>query len=638
MTDPPASSATTTTHGVPLPDAGDRRRDLKLALAALGVVYGDIGTSPLYAARECFSGTHGIAVTSANVLGVLSLIFWSLTLIISVKYTTYVLRADNKGEGGILSLTALASSSRRLSRAYPLLIALGAFGASLLCGEGVITPAISVLSAVEGLGIAAPALESWVIPITIVILVGLFTIQRRGTASVGAVFGPITLLWFTSLALLGGRQLIERPDVLVSVNPVYAVTFLIENGRMGLIVLGSVFLVVTGGEALYADLGHFGRQPIRTAWFALVFPALLLNYMGQGALLLDQPEAKENPFYRLVPEWGLYPMVALSTVATVIASQALITGVYSLTRQAIMLGLLPRLSVRHTSADERGQIYVPAANWILMLLTIGLVLEFKSSSNLAAAYGIAATLTMMTTTVLAFFLTRYGWGWSLGKSLALTAFFLIPEIAFVSANVAKIAHGGWFPLAMGGVLCGTMLTWKRGREILAQRFREQLLPLADFFELLRVELPARVPGTAVFMTGSPDGTPTALLQNLMHNRVVHERVVLMRLVTSDSARVSESQRFETEELGEGFCRITGHYGFMEQPDAPKLLLDSGVIHSVEHVTFFLGRENLIVTDRPGMAKWRVALFSYLARNAQPVTKFFNIPPDRVVEMGAQIAL
>jgi KUP system potassium uptake protein len=470
------------------------------------------------------------------------------------------------------------------------------------------------------------------------ILVGLFAIQRRGTASVGAVFGPITALWFTSLAVLGGHQLLENPGVLISVNPFYAVNFLVENGHMGLIVLGSVFLVVTGGEALYADLGHFGRKPIRKAWFSLVFPALLLNYMGQGALLLEHPDARENPFYRMVPEWGLYPMVVLSTAATVIASQALITGVYSLTRQAIMLGLLPRFSVRHTSADERGQIYVPAANWMLMLLTISLVLEFKTSSNLAAAYGIAATLTMLTTTVLAFFLTRYGWGWPLGKSLAVTAFFLVPEIAFVSANVAKIAHGGWFPLALGAVICGTMLTWKRGREILAQRFREQLLPLADFFELIRVEIPARVPGTAVFMTGSPDGTPPALLQNLMHNRVLHQRVALMRLVTSDDARVSEDHRFEIEELGDGFCRITGHYGFMEQPDAPKLLFDAGIIHSVEHVTFFLGRENLIVTERPGMAKWRVALFSYLTRNAQPVTKFFNIPPDRVVEMGAQIAL
>ena len=637
MTNPPASSATTS-HGVPLPAPTDRRRELKLAIAALGVVYGDIGTSPLYSVRECFTAPHGVAVTRMNVLGVLSLVFWSLMLIISVKYLLYVLRADNKGEGGILSLTALASSSRRLSRVYPVLIALGAFGAALLCGEGVITPAISVLSAVEGLGIAAPALKHWVIPITIVILVGLFTIQRRGTASVGAVFGPITVLWFTSLALLGGHQLLQNPAVLVSVNPYYAVKFLFDNGHVGLIVLGSVFLVVTGGEALYADLGHFGRHPIRSAWFSFVLPSLLLNYMGQGALLLEHPGARENPFYRMVPAWGLYPMVVLSTAATVIASQALITGVYSLTRQAIMLGLLPRLSVRHTSADERGQIYVPSTNWILMLLTIGLVLEFKTSSNLAAAYGIAATLTMMTTTVLAFFLTRYGWGWSLAKSLAVTAFFLVPELAFVSANVAKIAHGGWFPLALGTLICGTMLTWKRGREILAQRFREQLLPLSDFFELIRVELPTRVPGTAVFMTGSPNGTPPALLQNMMHNRVIHQRIVLMRLVTSDSARVNELQRYELEELGDGFCRITGHYGFMEQPDVPKLLIDTGLIPSVEHVTFFLGRENLIVTERPGMAKWRVALFSFLARNAQPVTKFFNIPPDRVVEMGAQIAL
>ena len=637
MTTPPVSQ--TTSHGVPLPAVGDKRRELKLAIAALGVVYGDIGTSPLYSVRECFTEPHGVGVTRNNVLGVLSLVFWSLMLIISVKYLLYILRADNKGEGGILALTALASSSRRVSRVLP-----GAHRSRSFRGVAPLRRRRDHAGDFRlerrrrhpyrrarplGLGHADHRSSFW-------------SACSRSSGAARPAWEPCSdrspPLWFTSLALLGGHQLIQNPEVLLSVNPVYAVSFLVENGHVGLIVLGSVFLVVTGGEALYADLGHFGRHPIRVAWFSLVLPSLLLNYMGQGALLLEQPDAKENPFYRMVPEWGIYPMVVLSTAATIIASQALITGVYSLTRQAIMLGLLPRLSVRHTSADERGQIYVPSANWILMLLTIGLVLEFKTSSNLAAAYGIAATLTMMTTTVLAFFLTRYGWGWSLGKSLLVTAFFLVPEVAFVSANVAKIAHGGWFPLTMGALICATMLTWKRGREILAQRFREQLLPLADFFELIRVELPARVPGTAVFMTSSPAGTPPALLQNLMHNRVIHQRIVLMRLVTSDSARVNELQRFELEELGDGFCRVTGHYGFMEQPDVPKLLIDTGIIQSVEHVTFFLGRENLIVTDRPGMAKWRVALFSYLARNAQPVTKFFNIPPDRVVEMGAQIAL
>jgi KUP system potassium uptake protein len=625
-------------HGAEALNPDSRSHQLKLAIAALGVVYGDIGTSPLYAVRECFHGTHGIAPDRANVLGVLSLIFWSLTLIISVKYIFYVLRADNNGEGGILSLTALASAIQRLSRVQPLLLALGVLGAALLSGEGIITPAISVLSAVEGLEIATPELKPWVIPITIAILVGLFWFQRRGTASVGAVFGPITALWFTTLAVLGAHQLSNNLAVLAAVNPAHAVHFFAANGLRGLMVLGSVFLVVTGGEALYADLGHFGRQPIRQAWFGLAFPALLLNYFGQGAILLENPEARESPFFRMVPEWALYPVIVLSTAATVIASQALISGVFSLSRQAIMLGLMPRLSVRHTSADERGQIYVPIANWFLMLGTIGLVLGFKTSQDLAAAYGIAATLTMMTTTVLAFFLTRYGWGWSLPKALAVTALFLVPELMFVGANVAKIQHGGWFPLAMGAALFTIMTTWKRGRAILSQRFREQLLPLVDFFELIRVELPARVPGTAIFMSGSLEGTPPALLQNFLHNRVLHQHIVLLTIQTSDSARVSEHRRFKTEELEHGFTRIVARYGFMEHPDAPKLLLDAGLITGVEHVTFFLGRENLIATARPGMARWRVHLFAFLSRNAQPATKFFAIPPDRVVEMGAQIEL
>ena len=640
MSEAPAPSPSRPVAGMPSlhDDDGSKHHQFKLALAALGVVYGDIGTSPLYAVRECFHGSHGIAVDRGNVLGVLSLIFWSLTLIISIKYVAYILRADNKGEGGILALTALASSPKKIAGAYPYLIVLGVLGAALLSGEGIITPAISVLSAVEGLEIAAPSLSAWVIPITIAILIGLFSFQRKGTASVGAIFGPVTLLWFTSLGALGAHHLIRNPEVLAALNPIYAASFLAKNGYHGVTVLGSVFLVVTGGEALYADLGHFGRKPIRMAWFGFAFPALLLNYLGQGVMLLESPDAKESPFFRMVPEWALYPMIALSTAATVIASQALISGVYSLSRQAIMLGLLPRLSVRHTSADERGQIYVPIANWFLMIGCISLVLGFGSSANLAAAYGIAATLTMMTTTILAFFLVRYSWEWSLPKALAVTALFLIPEVAFVAANIAKIKHGGWFPLAMGAVLFATMMTWKRGREILAQRFREQLLPLVDFFELIRVELPAHVPGTAVFMSSSQAGTPPALLQNFMHNRVLHQRIVLLTIQTTDRARVSEANRFQVEQLEHGFSRIIGRYGFMEQPDAPKLLLDAGLITGVEHVTFFLGRENLIATARPGMAKWRVHWFAFLSRNAQPATKFFAIPPDRVVEMGAQIEL
>jgi len=609
-----------------------------MGVAALGVVYGDIGTSPLYAMRECFNSEHGILVTPANVMGVLSLIFWALTLIVSLKYVAYVLRADNNGEGGILALMALASAALHGKRVYPVLITLGVFGAALLYGDGVITPAISVLSAVEGLEIAAPGLQHLVIPVTIAILIGLFSIQRRGTAGLGKIFGPIMVTWFASLMGFGIYRTLEHPSVMASVNPMYAAHFLHENGIVGLLVLGAVVLVVTGGEALYADLGHFGRKPIRLAWYSVAMPALLMNYFGQGALLIADPKAVENPFFRMVPSFALYPMVILSTAATVIASQALISGVFSLTSQGSMLGLLPRVGIKHTSADERGQIYVPFVNWAIMLATIGLVLGFKSSSNLAAAYGIAVTLTMVITTILAYFLVRHVWGWGIPKAAAVSLVFLLPELVFMGANAIKIEHGGWFPLVVGAAIYVMMLSWKRGREILSQRFREQLLPLTDFFDLMHVDIPARVPGTAVFMTSTREGTPPAMLHNFMHNRVVHQHIVLLTVTTSESARVSESNRFTVEDLDHGFVRVLGRYGFMEQPDAPKLLHDAGVIGSVEHVTFFLGRENLIATAKPGMAKWRVGLFAFLTRNAQPATKFFNIPPDRVFEIGAQIEL
>lgn len=630
-------SSATASHGHGHGDTSTSYQ-LKLALAALGVVYGDIGTSPLYAMRECFNEEYGIAVTPANVMGILSLIFWALTLIVSLKYVAYVLRADNKGEGGILALMALASQALHGKRMYPVLIGLGVFGSALLYGDGVITPAISVLSAVEGLEIAAPSLEHVIIPITILILIGLFAMQRKGTGGLGAIFGPIMALWFGSLFGFGLWRMLEHPSVLASVNPLYAARFLGAHGATGLLVLGAVVLVVTGGEALYADLGHFGRKPIRLAWYGVASPALLINYMGQGSLLLADPKAVENPFFKMMPSFALYPMVILSTAATVIASQALISGVYSLTSQGTMLGLLPRVAIKHTSADERGQIYVPFVNWALCLATIGLVLGFKSSSNLAAAYGIAVTLTMVITTILAYFLVRHVWGWGIPKAAAVSAIFLAPELVFMGANAIKIEHGGWFPLVVGGAIFAMMLTWKRGREILAQRFRENLLPLDDFFDLMHVDIPARVPGTAVFMVSSRDGTPPSLLHNFMHNRVVHQHIVLLTVVTSESARVSEEDRFKIEDLDHGFIRLVGRYGFMEQPDAPRLLLDAGVITSVEHTTFFLGRENLIATAHPGMARWRVGLFAFLTRNAQPATKFFNIPPDRVFEIGAQIEL
>jgi KUP system potassium uptake protein len=633
----PSSAVASPGHGHGHGDASTSYQ-LKLALGALGVVYGDIGTSPLYAMRECFNEEHGIAVTQANVMGVLSLIFWALTLIVSLKYVAYVLRADNKGEGGILALMALASGALRGKRIYPVLIALGVFGSALLYGDGMITPAISVLSAVEGLQIAAPGLGHLILPLTIAILIGLFAMQRRGTAGLGAIFGPIMLLWFGSLLGFGIWRTLEHPSVMASVNPMYAAGFLHQHGIAGLLVLGAVVLVVTGGEALYADLGHFGRSPIRLAWYSVAMPALLMNYFGQGALLIADPKAVENPFFRMMPNVVLYPMVLLSTAATVIASQALISGVFSLTSQATMLGLLPRVGIKHTSADERGQIYVPFVNWALLLATIGLVLGFKTSSNLAAAYGIAVTLTMVITTILAYFLVRHVWGWGVPKALAVSMVFLLPELVFMGANVIKVEDGGWVPLLIGAMIYVMMLSWKRGREILSQRFREQLLPLSDFFDLMHVDIPARVPGTAVFMTSTKDGTPPALLHNFMHNRVVHQHIVLLTVVTSDNARVAEEGRFECEDLEHGFVRVVGRYGFMEQPDAPKLLHDAGVIGSVEHVTFFLGRENLIATAKPGMAKWRVSLFAFLTRNAQPATKFFNIPADRVFEIGAQIEL
>jgi KUP system potassium uptake protein len=607
-----------------------------LTLGALGVVYGDIGTSPLYALRECFH--HGVPVSEANVLGVLSLMVWSLVLIVSVKYLLYVLRADNKGEGGILALAALTSSAVKTPHRRVVVVALGIFGAALLYGDGAITPAISVLSAVEGLGVAAPALKPMVLPITVAILVLIFSIQRHGTARVGNFFGPVMILWFLVLATTGVLNLIEHGSVLAALSPHHGVLFFMNHGAAGVAVLGSVMLVVTGGEALYADLGHFGPVPIRRAWFALVFPALILNYLGQGALLIADPSALENPFYRLAPDWALIPLVILSTCAAVIASQALISGVFSMTRQATMLGFLPRVNVLHTSAHERGQVYVPAVNWLLMLATIALVLGFRSSSALAGAYGVAVIMTMVITTMLAFDLGRFGWGWSLPQSIAVTALFLLPEVFFLGANITKVAEGGWFPLVLAVGLFVVMTTWQRGRGILSKRFRQQMLPLKTFFRTLRKRAPVRVTGTAVFMTSSKDGTPLALLHNFEHNHVVHSRIILLTILTDESARVEEAQRSTIEELGHGFTRVIARYGFMEHPDVPALLRQIGLIEDFAKATFFLGRETMITTDHSGMAGWRVHLFSYLSRNAQPATKFFHIPPDRVMELGAQIEL
>jgi len=608
----------------------------KLSLLALGVVYGDIGTSPLYALRECFVG-HGLRVQLDSVLGVVSLIFWSLASIVSFKYLRYVLEADNHGEGGILALMALARSheQRPLRRGW--ILALGIAGAALLYGDGAITPAISVLGAVEGLTIAAPHLQFLIVPVTCLILLALFVVQRRGTAAIGAVFGPITLAWFCALAVLGVPQIAREPGILRALNPWYAVSFLATGQQHGFLVLGAVFLAVTGAEALYADLGHFGRAPIRRAWSYVVWPALVLNYFGQGALLLQHPDAVESPFFRLAPDWALVPLVALSTAAAVIASQALITGVYSVTRQASMLGLLPRVTVLHTSPDHEGQIYVPFVNWVLMSVTIGLVCSFGSSSRLASAYGIAVTLSMLITSVLAYSVVRAR-GWSTARAGAITLLFVAIELGFLLANVGKIAQGGWFPLLLGAVLSLLMSTWCRGRELVALRFRQSLLPATQLLELMREGAHVRVPGTAVYMSASAEGTPHTLIHNLEHNHVLHENIVFLSIVTESSSRVPERDRMRIEALAPGVWRMVGHYGFMDHPDAPDLLLHSGLINGLREATFFLGQEHFLVGEGGSTRHWRMLLFSVLSRLAQPATRFFNIPPARVMEVGIQIVL
>ena len=614
-----------------------------LALGALGVVYGDIGTSPLYAFRESFHEHYGIPVTPANVLGILSLIFWSLIIVISIKYLVFVMRADNRGEGGILALTALITPLRgveRKTRRWALIL-LGLFGTALLYGDGMITPAISVLSAVEGLGIATPFFEPYIIPITIGILVGLFLFQSRGTASVGKVFGPVILLWFATLALLGIRWILHHPTVFAAINPLYGLEFFTRNGWHGYLVLGSVFLVVTGGEALYADMGHFGKTPIRWAWFVVVLPALLLNYFGQGALLLEHPEAVENPFYRMAPEWALYPVVFIATAATVIASQALITGAFSLTMQAVQLGYLPRVAIEHTSETEFGQIYIPAINWILMVSCVALVVAFGSSSNLAAAYGVAVTTTMVVTAILMYLVISERWKWSRPAALAFLVFFLVIDVAFWGANLVKIPDGGWFPLVIGAIVFTVMTTWKRGRRILRERMAETLTPFREFTQRVQTEEFTRVSGTAVFMYSDPKATPPALLQNLKHNCVLHKEVVLLSVMTEEIPHVSQGRRIEVQHLQDGFYQVLLHYGFMEDPNVPRdlaLAREHGLEIDPEDVTYFLGREQVLPSNLPGMARWREQLFALMSRNARNATDFFRLPPDRVVELGAQVEI
>jgi KUP system potassium uptake protein len=617
---------------------------LTLSLGALGVVYGDIGTSPLYAVKECFSGPHAVFVSPENVLGVLSLIFWAMTFVVTFKYLLLVMRADNRGEGGILALMALVGKYESTRRGRQILLLIGLFGAALLYGDGVITPAISVLSAVEGLSVAAPALHEVVMPVALVILVGIFAIQKRGTATVGALFGPVMLVWFLTIGVLGLRGILHDPAVFQAIWPGHAVHFFLEHRVHGFLILGAVVLVITGGEALYADMGHFGPKPIRFAWFGLAMPALLLNYFGQGAILLHDASAADNPFYKLSPSWFVYPLVVIATAAAIVASQALISGAFSLTRQAIQLGYCPRLAIRHTSHTEIGQIFVPGINAALALGTIALVLGFKTSSALAAAYGVAVTGTMLVTTLLFHRVMRDLWRWRRWRAWPLTVLMLFVDAAFMLANLVKVKDGGWVPIVAAIAVFTLFTTWKRGRDALGEALRGASLPLDLFLPDLARRKPARVPGTAVFMTSNVGVVPAVLLHHLKHNKLLHERVVLVSILTEEVPTVTEAERVVSDSLGEGFYRVVAHYGFMETPDVPTLLAslpqrpppNVAIPMDPMDTTFYLGRETLLPTGPGGLWRWRKRLFIVMARNAATASQFFGLPPNRVVEMGAQI--
>ncbi len=613
-----------------------------LALAALGVVYGDIGTSPLYTMKEVFAGNHPIPLTPDNVLGILSLILWALIVIVSIKYVVFIMRADNRGEGGIMALIALAlRDAKGNPRREKMIMLVGILGAGMFYGDGMVTPAISVLSAVEGLEVATPALHPFILPITLTVLFILFFFQRKGTASVGALFGPVMLLWFSTLAVLGLYNLLAHPGVLRALNPAYGVSFLFENRAIAIVAMGAVVLSVTGAEALYADMGHFGRKPIQLAWFGFVLPALILNYFGQGALLLAEPEAVSNPFYHLAPEWALYPLIGLSTLATVIASQAVISGAFSVTRQAMQLGFVPRFEVQHTSEREQGQIYLPAINWGLLGAVVVLVLGFKSTNNLAAAYGIAVTGDMVITSLLATIVAAKVWGWGWNRAIALFVCFLVVELVFLFANILKIPDGGWFPLAAGAVVFVLMTTWKRGRQLLAERLSGEGIELEPFIDALMVSEPTRVAGTAVFMNANPLGVPHAMMHNLMHNKVLHERVVIVSVHMFDVPYVPEIDRVEVRKLKGDFYSVIVQYGFKDEPDIPRALelcAEQGLKLEMMETSFFLGRETLIPRLGSDMALWREKLFIAMFRNAGSATSFFKIPSNRVVELGTQVVL
>ncbi len=614
-----------------------------LTLAALGIVYGDIGTSPLYAVKETFSPSHGIPLTSDTIIGGISAIFWALMLVVSLKYVVLIMRAHNKGEGGIMALLALASSAcKDHPRQYAAILFAGLAGAALFYGDAVLTPAISVLSAVEGLEIGTSAFKPYVLPISAGVLVALFSFQRYGTARVGLLFGPIVILWFLALGAAGIHGILQAPAILQALNPAHGLAFVTQHGFASFVVIGAVLLAFTGAEALYADMGHFGKEAIRIAWFSLVFPALALNYMGQGALLIINPAAVSNPFYLLYPEWALYPMIGLATAATVIASQATISGTYSLTRQAIQLGYLPRMSVLQTSAREMGQIYMPAVNWILLVVVLAAVFGFGSSSSLASAYGVAVTGTMLVTTFLTFFVIRYVWGYNLALCIAATGFFILLDLAFFSSSLLKISSGGWFPLVLGAVMLVVMLTWWRGRRILAARLQTSAIPVQDFLASLFKYPPHRVPGTAVFMVANASAVPHALLHNLAHNKVLHERVVFLTVTIADTPWVPFNERVAVESLGNGCWRIRMRFGFKNPVDVPQALAlccEHGLDFEIMETSFFLSRETLIpVIGDGGMALWRERVFATMARNASSVVEYFHLPTNRVIELGTRIEI
>jgi KUP system potassium uptake protein len=613
---------------------------LKLSISALGIVFGDIGTSPLYAIRVCFGGTHGIEVNDQNVFGILSLIFWSLIFVISIKYLAIILRADNAGEGGILALMALVLPKKKTTK-YILILSMGLFGAALLYGDGVITPAISVLSAVEGLQIATPFFEPYIIPITIGILFVLFFFQSKGTGNVGMIFGPIIIIWFLTLAMLGIAAIAKQPNILKAINPYYAFEFFKNNGIRSAGVLGAVFLVVTGGEALYADIGHFGKKPIRLGWFYVVLPCLVINYFGQGALILNHPEFIANPFYHLAPKWALYPLVGLAALATVIASQAVISGAFSLTHQAIQLGFIPRLKVVHTSKDEKGQIFIAQLNWILFFATIGLVVFFKTSDNLAAAYGVAVSTTMVITSILAYVAMRDLWKWKWFSAAALVAFFLIVDLSFFAANIVKIPDGGWFPLLVAALVYFMMTTWSRGKRMLAIQINKVTDSLEKFLNYYKKNAECMVTGSAIYLTRDPYSTPPALHFNLMHNKIMHKQVIIVSIQFLQESHVNILQNAEFEILDENITRIILHYGYMDTtdiPDALKLLEEKGLSFKSKDITYFLGRESVVVTKHTGMSPLRETVFEFMSRNSVRATSQFNLPSDRVFEIGSKIRL